>query len=192
LQENNVGWWQIVLIILGSIIIGIVAGYLLSYLALTLLRKRAFSKNREEEEAKKVRGAEEQTKKEVEVAEVIADRIREEAPVVGEPQQPIMPELVSEIKNNLKVASEPWAGKLIPFQTNEWDTISSKLHVLPINLQELLTETYTDIRLANSIVWLSTDLDRRSNNLDENYMKLCATIAERLSKIKALLEQPEV
>ena len=130
---------------------------------------------REAEEAKRAREAEKQEGK--------------EAAVVEEPQEPIVPELVAEVENNHRIATEPWTGELLPFQTGVWDTSPDKVHILPANLREALVETYTDIRLANSIVWLSTELGRRTHNLDENYMKLRTNIAERLDRIKPLLEQ---
>ena len=130
---------------------------------------------REPEEAKRAREAEKQERK--------------EAAVVEEPQEPIVPELVAEVENNHRIATKPWTGELLPFQTGVWDTSPDKVHILPANLREALTETYTDMRLANSIVWLSTELGRRTHNLDENYMKLRTNIAERLDRIKPLLEQ---
>ncbi len=110
--------------------------------------------------------------------------------MVEEPQEPIVPELVAEVENNHRIATKPWTGELLPFQTGVWDTSPDKVHILPANLQEALTETYTDMRLANSIVWLSTELGRRSQDLDESYMKLCANIAAMLDKVVPLLKQP--
>ena len=53
-------------------------------------------------------------------------------------------------------------------------------------------QVYLDIRLANSIVRLSTEFGRRSSNLNESYMKVCATIAERIDRLKPLIKRPEV
>ena len=159
---------------------------------------------REAEEVRRAREIEKQARKEAEPqakqqAKREAEEVRrareiekqegKEAAVVEEPQEPIVPELVAEIENNHRIATEPWTGELLPFQTGVWDTSPDKVHILPANLREALVETYTDIRLANSIVWLSTELGRRTHNLDENYMKLRTNIAERLDRIKPLLEQ---
>jgi len=176
-----------------------------------LIKKRATTDQqvkqqtkKEAEEARRVRELEKRERKEAEqLAKQQAKReaeearktretakwTREEAVVVEEPRESIVPNLAAEVENNRRIATEPWAGKLLPFQTSVWDTSPDKIHILPANIQEILTETYTDIRLANSIVWLSTELGRRSHNLDENYMKLRTTIAERLDRIKPLLEQ---
>ncbi len=43
------------------------------------------------------------------------------------------------------------------------------------------------MRLANQIVWLSTDVSRRSRDLDESYLSLSKRIAERLEIVKTLL-----
>ena len=206
-------WWQIGLIILVSIIIGLLVGYLLSYFVIILHRKKPFFKKHETSKVigeplkfampnplagsikKRVatdQQVKEQTRIEAEEARRVretAKQTREEGAVIKEPRESIVSNLVAEIENNYRIASEPWTDKLTPFQTVVWDTIKSKIHILPANVQKVLAETYTDIRLANSIVWLSTDLGRRSHNLDDNYTKLCTTIAERLGKIKPLLEQ---
>ena len=60
---------------------------------------------------------------------------------------------------------------------------------MPANLREDLTQAYVDMRLANSIVWLSTEIGHRSKNLDENYVKMCTNIAERLDRITALIKR---
>ena len=206
-------WWQIVLIILASIIVGLLVGYLLSYLIVTRLFKKPFGRKREatavvEDPLKSTapdifmglikkretteRQAKEQAKRgagETRKTRETEKQERKEAVVVEEPLKSVVPELITEIENNHRTATEPWAGKLLPFQTSVWDTNPGELHILPENLREDLTQAYTDMRLANSIVWLSAELGRRSHNLDENYMKLCTNIAERLNKIKLLIER---
>ena len=77
---------------------------------------------------------------------------------------------------------------MLSFQTHAWDTSQDEVHKLPANVREDLTQAYVDMRLANSIVWLSTELGRRSQNLDENYIKLCTSIAVRLDRITLLLK----
>ncbi len=126
------------------------------------------------EEAGKVREAEEEERKEAAVVERLLESIA--------------PDLVAEAENNHRIATEPWSDKLLPFQTRVWDARQDEVYKLPGNLREDLTQAYVDMRLANSIVWLSTELGRRSHNLDENYMKLCATIAVRLDRVKPLLK----
>lgn len=179
-------WWQGILIVLACVIVGVVVSYLLSYPVVRRILKKPFRKlfsekrkiikqqlqeqlKREVEEAGKIRGAEEPERK--------------EAVAVEEPLESIVPDLVAEVKNNHRIATEPWSDKLIPFQTRVWDTRQDEVYELPRNLREDLTQAYVDMRLANSIVWLSAELGRRSHNLDENYIKLCSNIAARLDRI---------
>ena len=107
--------------------------------------------------------------------------------LIQEQVQAAPPDLVAEAENNHKIATEPWRGNLLPFQTNTWDTLQDKLGTLPMNLQDDLAQIYIDIRLANSIVRMSTEFNHRSRNLDETYVKLRTSIAERLNNIKPQL-----
>lgn len=112
--------------------------------------------------------------------------------VVEEQLKYTPPDLVEEIESNRKIATEPWTGKLLPFQTHMWDVLQDEVDKLPTNLQEGLVQVYLDIRLANSIARLSTEFGHRSRNLDESYMKVCTTIAERIDRLKPLIKRPEV
>ncbi len=268
-------WWQIVLIVLASIIAGLLIGGLLSYLAARLLKRplleRPFLKKRETtaaveeslksttpdllaglikkretmkqqakeqakreaaaarvareaekqqrkeaeqqakeqakreaEAVKKARETEEregkeaeqqakeQAKREAEAARMAGEteeREGKEAEVVKAPLKSTAPDLVAEVENNHRIATQPWTGKLLPFDTGVWDTNRDGVPTLPANLGEDLTQAYVDMRLANSIVWLATELGRRSQNLDDNYTKLCTNIGTRLDKILPLLKQ---
>jgi hypothetical protein len=110
-----------------------------------------------------------------------------EAPVIKETVKETLPGLVEEIETNIKIATQPWISKLLPFQTRVWEGIQDTVNNMPANAQEDLRQTYVDIRLANSIVRLATQFNRRSQSLDDSYQKLCAAIAEKLSKIKPLI-----
>ncbi len=105
-------------------------------------------------------------------------------PSSSPPPKTIMPELISEIENNRRIAAQPWSGTLFSFQTRVWDGNQDQLQLLPANLREELKEAYFDISLANSIVWLATEMGRRSEHLDESYTKLCSGIAQRLSRLQ--------
>ena len=129
-------------------------------------------------------------------ARLRAETEAEEARITGESQEQLAEEpaqaatgLLAEIEANRKIANEPWTGTLAPFQTDVWDASPSELHALPTNLREDLAKAYSDIQLANSIVWLARELKRRSPNLDENYSKLCTNIATRLEAVIPRLEQ---
>jgi hypothetical protein len=100
-----------------------------------------------------------------------------------------LPALLEEVESNLQIAAKPWAGELFSFQTRIGDTLQDKANTFPANLQGSLAQIYIDIRLANSIVRLSQEFNRRSPNLDESYMKLCTSITEKINRIKPLMER---
>lgn len=150
-------WWQILLIILVSIVIGLLVGGLLSYLILRLQKKPFFKE-------------------------------RETTAVVEEQLESTAPDLLAEVENNCRIATEPWMDELLHFQTHVWDTNQDEVHRLTANLREDLTQAYLDMRQANDIVWLSTELGHRSHTLDEHYMKVRTRIAARLERIMPLLK----
>ena len=85
-----------------------------------------------------------------------------------------------EVEANLAIAAAPWTGKLSSFQTKVMDANRTKVDSLSSDIKTPLTEAYTDMRLANTLVWLSMDVGHRSKDLDESYLKLCTKISERL------------
>ena len=163
-------WWQILLVVLASLGVGMLLGALSSYLIKRFVKKRGKTL----------------------VVDYLIKRFvkkREATLVVEEQLEWTAADLVEEVENNRKIATEPWTGKLLSFQTHMWDAFQDKVDKLPTNLREDLVQIYMDIRLANSIVRLSAEFSYRSHNLDENYMKLCTNIAERLDRIKLLIER---
>lgn len=149
-------WWQGVLFILGSSVTALLAGLLLSYVILRI-QKRPWPYSWPY--FRKSRGA-----------TVAKEQVKSKTP-----------DILVEVETNLAISTRSWTGELLPFQTSIWDNNHGEVDSLPAELQEELTEAYADMHLANSIVWLSTDLGRRSEDLDESYNKLRAKIAERLA-----------
>ncbi len=98
-------------------------------------------------------------------------------------------DLLAEVKNNHRLATAPLTDKLLPFQTDAWAAHQYEIEKLPAKLRDNLKEVYTDIRLANSIVWVSAEFNRRTASLDEHYGQLCTSIAKRLDKIEPLIER---
>lgn len=107
----------------------------------------------------------------------------EEPRIVEKPPPLPASGLLAEIKGNLQIATRPWRGELVPFQTSLWDTSRDGFKTIPAHLQQDLSQAYADMRLANDIVWLSKELGRRSRDLDESYRKLCNRIVVRLEKV---------
>ncbi len=154
-------WWQIVLIVIGSILIGLGIGYLINVLIVKLsstLRKT------------KVRP------------------VPQSLPVSTPPKpEPSFPDLFAEIENNRRIATKEWTGELPTFQTRAWDNRGDEVHSLAVEVRNELSEAYSDMALANSISWLSTEMSRRSPSLDESYSKLRASVAVRLNKVRSQL-----
>ncbi len=165
-------WWQLVLIFLASIPVGIAIGSLITYLYLRFIEKRQialltpltllFTKKRE------------------------TLTVVKEQPVKEQPKF-TPPGLLTEVKHNLKIAGEPAEDGLSSFQTDVWDAQRYRVGDLPANLRDDLEQAYVDMHLANNLVWLSTEFGRRTPDLNENYMRLCASIAQRLDKIKQII-----
>jgi hypothetical protein len=157
-----VEWWQIILIVAGAVVIGLAVGYLLN-----LLISRIISR------LKTVRRL------------PLRQTASSSEP---RPTQPSVPDLYAEIEYNQRLAASEWSGQLQPFQTRAWDSRGDEIHTLSVDVRNELAEAYSDMALANSITWLSTEMERRSPSLDESYGKLRASVSTRLSHVKLLLD----
>ena len=206
-------WWQIALIILGSTIVGLLVGYLLYYLIVIItarLRKKPADIPANEPqttavvpEPPKAQVPEPPKIKipepsKVKVSEPPKAKVPEppktkipEPPKkkVPEPSKTTVPDLFLEIESNRRIASQAWTGNLQSFQTQVWDNKRDEVHSLPPEVREELTQAYFDMSLANSVVWLATEMGRRSPSLDESYLKLRTSIADRLNRVKSPIEQ---
>jgi hypothetical protein len=90
---------------------------------------------------------------------------------------------LNEITANLRIATTPWTGTPLLFVTSTMDKHSDEFDAINVQNHDDLREAYTDMAMANNIVWLVTELGASSKELGESYVKLCAKIAERLHKI---------
>ncbi len=110
-------------------------------------------------------------------------------PAVEKQRESLKSDFIKELETNLAIATTPWADKLIPFQTSCWDAKHGESEpLLTVHHQDLI-QLYVDIGLANNIVWLATEIDHRSKELDESYIKLCAGIAENLKRVVPSLNE---
>lgn len=197
-------WWQIAFIILGSIIVGLLVGYLLYYLVVIItarLRKRPADIPANEPQATAVVPGPPKTtvpeppevkvseSPKAKVPEPPKTKIPEPPQKVPEPSKTTVPDLLLEIENNRRIASQTWTGNLQSFQTQVWDNKRDEVHSLPPEVREELMQAYFDMSLANSVVWLATEMGRRSPSLDESYLKLRTSIADRLNRVKSPIEQ---
>jgi hypothetical protein len=162
-----VAWWQITLIVVGAVVVGLAVGYLFSILISGVIP--AFvRKGKTEKKA---------PEKKVKPPSV-------HSPVISD----TLSKLIAEIEYNRRLSSSEWTGELQPFQTNAWDNQGEDIHSLPAEVRNELSEAYSDMALANSITWLSIEMKRRSPSLDESYTRLRSSISERLNRAKPQLE----
>jgi hypothetical protein len=90
---------------------------------------------------------------------------------------------LNEIKTDLRIATTPWDGKPLPFQTRIWDTKMGEFDSLVTEHGNDLGQAYIDMALANQIVWLYTEIGYKSDDLESSYKQLCTKVAERLTAV---------
>lgn len=158
-------WWQIVLIVIVAVVAGLGVGYAFNKLIIHIMVALRKTKQRP----------------------VIKNT---SVPVINHVNtEPSVPDLFTEIEFNRRIATKEWTGELQSFQTRAWDNRGDEVHSLAVEIRNELTEAYSDMALANSISWLSTEMSRRSPSLDESYSKLKASVAARLNKVKLQLSE---
>ena len=126
------------------------------------------------------------------LVEQLFSRKQEVASVIEEQSKLNDTKLIFEVENNLRVSSKTWKGDLIPFDTRIWDEQKYEVYNLPENLRIDLKQVYSDIGMANQIVWLATRFNRRSRVMEEAYSQIRLNIADRLNKIKQNVEQGQL
>ena len=120
------------------------------------------------------------TKPLVQEADINAPQVE---PAAAKPEDALKSELIMEMEANLTIAGKPWENKLFSFQTKCWDSKHGESDLfLNAHYQEMI-QLYVDIGLANNIVWLAAEINHRSKELDESYIKLCSSIAANIKKI---------
>ena len=92
-------------------------------------------------------------------------------------------DLVKELKTNQALATTPRGDKLISFQNKCWNTAHGRFEGLDVNIHQELIQLYADINSANHIVWMGNEIGHRSQDLNENYLKLRTSIANRISNV---------
>jgi hypothetical protein len=98
-------------------------------------------------------------------------------------------DLIDEVNNNYRIATEHDTYKLLPFETQRWLTYVDGDDRLPVYFRQVLEQAYSFMHLANQLVWVSTGLNRRSPNIDRHYTNLCSSITERLNEIRPLFDR---
>jgi hypothetical protein len=92
-------------------------------------------------------------------------------------------ELVAEIESNLSTARAPQKDTLILFQTRVLEAENSRTDPSLPELQRVIKAAYTDMRLANTLVRMSSANQNRRPEIHNIYAGLCHTISERLEQL---------
>jgi hypothetical protein len=166
-------WWQIFLIVGGAVALGLGVGFGVNVAIAKLSAKVRSPRKRS-------------------VAHPLSSaKLVPSAKPEPELTPPSVPDLFAEIEYNRKLATGAWEGRLQPFVSRAWDNRGEEVHSLPPEIRNELTEAYSDMALANSITWLSTEMSRRSPSLDESYTKLRASVGTRLNRIHLFLVESD-
>jgi hypothetical protein len=178
------GWWQISLVLIASILIGILVGLSIIYLVTRFVFKQQgpFSKLFYTLFRKKPK---------IFTSGDLTRHLTNTPsthPEVHEPAKFPVPELLVEIEHNLKICNEFTGDNILPLQSDVWNAIRDTASQLPNNLREQLEKVYFDVHLLNHIVSSSAKLDYRNSVLNELYRKRIPIIAERLQGIKQNIE----
>ena len=153
-------WWQVTLVILTSISIGIILGLVSSYLIITQILRKPFYINWK-----------------INQSHLTETRLELN-----------MSNLIAEVKHNYMIAIKTSSDRLLPFQNRVWANARwEEINKLPITIRENLIKTYWDMRQANSIVRTEMKFGYRSYDLDAKYQKLRSNIAENLNLLRSSL-----
>lgn len=192
-------WWQGLLVVIGSAIAGVLVGLLLYYTFLRIKKKLQQSSGNRKREIPNIPNIQ-RTEPSTELQEVLSKyhdkraeltRRRETLEVTSDLSRIEKPAALVEIETNLAIATTPWNGKPTPFKTEVWDKNSSEFNLLRAGLQSEITGAYIDMRLANEIVWLLTELGSKNRDVEKSYIKLCGKIAESLQSLMPTLRETD-
>jgi hypothetical protein len=105
-----------------------------------------------------------------------------EIPVVRPPINNPLAVFVDELEYNLKTIKEFRGNKLLPLKTDSWEKNRRLLKDLPPDFQNNLDSIYTDIGMLNQLVWISSEFNRSSQNMLNQYMKLVSSISVKINE----------
>jgi hypothetical protein len=193
-MDSSLAWWQVLLIGLSCLGLAVVVGLGSAHLILRvrrrarnpLARSLAYAIPQEQffpaaQTGLPPRAATQNVQPQIDpIAEYVQKRIPSPSKAEIAPRKSA---LLLEIEANLEIAVAAEEGKLTPFRTEAFDLKQASPGSLSEQVMADLEEAYTDMRLANTLVWLSKDLGRNGSEVGAGYLRLCAKVAERLETI---------
>jgi len=179
------GWWQLSLILIASILLGILLGLSIIFLVTRFILKQKVPFSRlfytlfhKKHKTLSPSGLTSQF-----------TNTPSASPGVHETSKFPISKLLAEIEHNLKICAESSGSEdIFLLQSDAWDASRDEASQLPNDLRVQLEKVYFDIRLLNHIASSSTKLDYRNSVLNELYRKRIPTIAEKLQRIKQDIE----
>jgi len=98
-----------------------------------------------------------------------------------------MHSILVELETNLKVAKQPFTGRLVPFATEMWDYHKGGILELPKDTQTALHQVYIWVREANALVQSNLQLSYGLGYYNNEYQKKCTEIAKGAEEAIELL-----
>jgi hypothetical protein len=105
-----------------------------------------------------------------------------EIPVVRPPINNPLAVFIDELEYNLKTIKEFTGNKLLPLKTDSWEKNRRLLKNLPLEFQNNLDSIYTEIGMLNQLVWISSEFNRSSQNILNQYVKLGSNISSKINE----------
>lgn len=112
---------------------------------------------------------------------------RERADRAKEQLRSAIRSILVEVETNLKLAKQPFTGRLVPFATEMWDYHKGQILELPEDTQTVLHQAYICVREANAIVESNLQLPYGAGYYNDKYKEKCSEIADRAEKAVELL-----
>jgi hypothetical protein len=195
-----VDWWQIVIILVGigliSVIIGVFAGIPLSNILFRRREQVSIGKYQLPSKYKPITGQLDEVVKRyselktaVPDSEEIAERVSNEVETTDGQAETIAPDrLLLELEKNLELSMKPGLDKLESFQTDSWDALPDIPDIITAELKWELAEAYLDMHASNNIIWFLKEFGTESQELNDQYTKMCSQITVTLGKVIQILK----
>ena len=95
--------------------------------------------------------------------------------------------ILVEVEADLKLARQPWQGRLVPFAMGMWDAHKGYILALPEDLQNDIHRVYIEVQRANALFQQNLNLPHGSGYYDKDYREQCTKIANEAEKASKLL-----
>ncbi len=98
-------------------------------------------------------------------------------------------EALIELETNFSIATRPITDQINSFHLDVWTQKPTEFNSLTHEIRTELSEAYIDMRIANNVVWMVTEIGSKNQDLITNYHKLSKKVAERLQRIMPVVRE---